>query len=77
MATITAVDAVQPGIQTGSASHVERRHMPLSRIVVPGGFNPRGQAEDDWELEQMAGRSAAKAACSRFACGRPSTATTC
>ena len=36
----------------GSAG--ELRHVPLSQIVVPDGFNPRGQVIDDGELEQLA-----------------------
>ena len=30
------------------------RHIPLSRIVVPDGFNPRGEIIEDRELEQLA-----------------------
>jgi ParB/RepB/Spo0J family partition protein len=30
------------------------RHLPLSRIVVPDGFNPRGEIVEDRELEQLA-----------------------
>jgi ParB/RepB/Spo0J family partition protein len=30
------------------------RHIPLSRIVVPDGFNPRGEILEDRELEQLA-----------------------
>jgi ParB/RepB/Spo0J family partition protein len=30
------------------------RHIPLSRIVVPDGFNPRGEIVEDRELEQLA-----------------------
>jgi ParB/RepB/Spo0J family partition protein len=30
------------------------RHVPLSRIVVPDGFNPRGEIVEDRELEQLA-----------------------
>jgi ParB/RepB/Spo0J family partition protein len=30
------------------------RHIPLSRIVVPDGFNPRGEVLEDRELEQLA-----------------------
>jgi hypothetical protein len=33
---------------------VQLRHLPLSRIIVPDGFNPRGEVVDDRELEQMA-----------------------
>jgi ParB/RepB/Spo0J family partition protein len=32
---------------------VQLRHLPLSRIIVPDGFNPRGEVVDDRELEQM------------------------
>jgi ParB-like chromosome segregation protein Spo0J len=30
------------------------RHIPLSRIVVSDGFNPRGEVFEDRELEQLA-----------------------
>jgi ParB/RepB/Spo0J family partition protein len=30
------------------------RHIPLSRIVVPDGFNPRGEILEDRELDQLA-----------------------
>jgi len=33
---------------------VQLRHIQLSRIVVPDGFNPRGEVLDDRYLEQMA-----------------------
>ena len=36
-------------------SDVEQmRRIPLSRIVVPEGFNPRGDVSEDRELEQLA-----------------------
>ena len=55
MATINAVDeqAVDE-VGNGSGSQRQMRHLPLSRIIVPDGFNPRGEVEDDRELEQMA-----------------------
>jgi ParB/RepB/Spo0J family partition protein len=43
--------------QPQSTRTVERdvlREIPLSRIVVPDGFNPRGEVEDDAELEALA-----------------------
>ena len=36
------------------AEVVQLRHLPLSRIVVPDGFNPRGRVVEDRELEQLA-----------------------
>jgi ParB family transcriptional regulator, chromosome partitioning protein len=54
MATITAIDAVDTGTARSGGNQVQLRHLPLSRIIVPEGFNPRGQVEDDRELEQMA-----------------------
>jgi ParB family chromosome partitioning protein len=54
MATITAVDAADTGTARSGGNQVQLRHLPLSRIIVPEGFNPRGQVEDDRELEQMA-----------------------
>ena len=47
MATTTNRDAAQ-------ADTEQLRHIPLSRIVVPDGFNPRGEVSDDRELEQLA-----------------------
>src|ERR1022692_315412 len=46
-------------IQNASNGHapsvrVELRTIALSRIVVPDGFNPRGEVVDDSELEAMA-----------------------
>jgi ParB/RepB/Spo0J family partition protein len=37
----------------GAADGVQLRHLPLSRIVVPDGFNPRGEVVEDREFEQM------------------------
>ena len=55
MATITAVDAREADdVDPGAGSRVQLRHVPISRIVIPNGFNPRGRVEDDRELEQMA-----------------------
>ena len=48
------VYAADGGIERHGGSQVQLRHLPLSRIIVPEGFNPRGQVEDDRELEQMA-----------------------
>ena len=42
-----AIDAVPEG-------SVQLRHIPLSRVVVPESFNPRGEVVDDRELEQLA-----------------------
>ena len=47
MATIADRDAPQPDVE-------QMRRIPLSRIVVPEGFNPRGDAADDRELEHLA-----------------------
>ena len=33
---------------------MQLRHIPLSRVVVPESFNPRGEVADDRELEQLA-----------------------
>lgn len=51
MATTTTKNA-----SNGRASidRVELREIPLSRIVVPEGFNPRGEVAHDAELEAMA-----------------------
>jgi len=43
----SAIDAVPDG-------GVQLRHIPLSRVVVPESFNPRGEVADDRELEQLA-----------------------
>jgi ParB/RepB/Spo0J family partition protein len=37
-----------------SGETTQLRHIPLSRIVVPDGFNPRGEILEDRELEQLA-----------------------
>ncbi len=53
MATTTA----QSGEATNAAadaSAVQLRNVPLSRIVVPDGFNPRGEIGETAELEQLA-----------------------
>ncbi|MHB8696294.1 MAG: ParB/RepB/Spo0J family partition protein, partial [Solirubrobacteraceae bacterium] len=39
---------------TTSSETVQLRTIPLSRIVIPDGFNPRGEVIDDRELEQLA-----------------------
>jgi ParB/RepB/Spo0J family partition protein len=48
MATNTSTPVHDPGETT------QLRHIPLSRIVVPNGFNPRGEIVEDRELEQLA-----------------------
>ncbi len=40
------IDAAPGGVQL--------RHIPLSRVVVPDSFNPRGEVVDDRDLEQLA-----------------------
>lgn len=52
MATITSTTTEQPDVD-GAAQRVQLRHLPLSRIVVPDGCNPRGEVEDDRELEHL------------------------
>jgi ParB family chromosome partitioning protein len=53
MATTTGQTHDAPAVAV-DASAGELRHVPLSQIVVPDGFNPRGQVIDDGELEQLA-----------------------
>lgn len=53
MATTTSRTTKQSTVD-GANGGVQLRHLPLSRIVVPDGFNPRGEVADDRELEQMA-----------------------
>ncbi|MGI8559662.1 MAG: ParB N-terminal domain-containing protein [Solirubrobacteraceae bacterium] len=56
MSTTTAVstlDQITAG-GPGGVPSAQLRHVPLSRIIVPDGFNPRGEVEDDRELGQMA-----------------------
>jgi ParB family transcriptional regulator, chromosome partitioning protein len=53
MATTTGQTHDAPAVAV-DASARELRHVPLSQIVVPDGFNPRGQVIDDGELEQLA-----------------------
>ncbi|MDQ2894373.1 MAG: ParB/RepB/Spo0J family partition protein, partial [Actinomycetota bacterium] len=53
MATTTTHTTKQSTVD-GANGGVQLRHLPLSRIVVPDGFNPRGEVVDDRELEQMA-----------------------
>jgi len=50
----TAVDAHDHPDGNAVDRGMQLRHLPLSRIVVPDGFNPRGQVEDDRELDRMA-----------------------
>lgn len=51
MATRTTENASNGQVSRGRA---ELREIPLSRIVVPEGFNPRGEVSHDAELEAMA-----------------------
>jgi ParB/RepB/Spo0J family partition protein len=51
MATSTTENASN---RRASIGRVELREIPLSRIVVPEGFNPRGVVVHDAELEAMA-----------------------
>jgi ParB/RepB/Spo0J family partition protein len=51
MATSTTENASNGQASVGG---VELREIPLSRIVVPEGFNPRGEVAHDAELEAMA-----------------------
>jgi ParB/RepB/Spo0J family partition protein len=53
MATTTTQTDGSPS-STVDASTTELRHVPLAAIVVPEGFNPRGEVADDAELEQLA-----------------------
>jgi hypothetical protein len=51
MATTTTQNPSNSSTGTG---RVELREIPLSQIVVPEGFNPRGEVPDDADLEAMA-----------------------
>ncbi len=78
MANSAAVNThEQPDANAGNGGGVQLRHIHLSRIVVPDGFNPRGEVQEDRELEQMAKSIRADGACSRSACARPTTAIAC
>ncbi len=74
MATTTVRSTEQSDID-GAGGGVQLRHLPLSRIVVPEGFNPRGEVTDDRELEQMAESIRQNGCFSRSASVRPSTGT--
>ena len=55
MATTTAADRHdRSAIDAVPDGGVQLRHIPLSRVVVPESFNPRGEVADDRELEQLA-----------------------
>jgi ParB/RepB/Spo0J family partition protein len=55
MATTTAVSTHdRPRIDAAPNGGVKLRHIPLSRVVVPESFNPRGEVVDDRDLEQLA-----------------------
>ncbi|MBV9337841.1 MAG: ParB/RepB/Spo0J family partition protein [Solirubrobacterales bacterium] len=55
MATTTAADTHErPAIDEVPSGGVQLRHIPLSRVVVPESFNPRGEVAEDRELEQLA-----------------------
>jgi len=55
MATTTTADPhYQSSVDPGTNGGVQLRHIPLSRVVVPESFNPRGEVADDRELEQLA-----------------------
>ena len=54
MAITTAADTHdRPQNDTAPNGGVQLRHIPLSRVVVPESFNPRGEVIDDRELEQL------------------------
>ena len=55
MATTTPANTHdRPQIDAAPNRGVQLRHIPLSRVVVPESFNPRGEVPDDRELEQLA-----------------------
>jgi ParB/RepB/Spo0J family partition protein len=53
MAT-TASEVPDTAAAAVDTSAAQLRHVPLARIVVPEGFNPRGAVADDGQLEQLA-----------------------
>jgi ParB family transcriptional regulator, chromosome partitioning protein len=55
MATTAPRNGHDPAADDGRPpGGVQLRHIPLSKIVVPDSFNPRGEVTDDRELEQLA-----------------------
>jgi ParB/RepB/Spo0J family partition protein len=50
----TATSAQHQSTVTTARNESQLRHIPLSRVVVPDAFNPRGKVADDRELEQLA-----------------------
>jgi ParB/RepB/Spo0J family partition protein len=55
MATTTTADTHdRQEVDLAPNGGVQLRHIPLSRVVVPESFNPRGEVTDDRELEQLA-----------------------
>jgi ParB/RepB/Spo0J family partition protein len=50
---ITAPSTGERSSVDGVTDGVQLRHLPLSRIIVPDGFNPRGEVVEDREFEQM------------------------
>ena len=53
MATTEASTHGRPTV-TAARNDVQLRHIPLSRVIVPDSFNPRGEVVDNRELEQLA-----------------------
>ncbi len=69
--TTTSTPVHDPGETT------QLRHIPLSRIVVPDGFNPRGEIVETASSTSSPSRCADTAACSPSASDRPRPAITC
>ncbi len=53
MATTTAQEP-EAAAAAVEASTAQLRHVPLSGIVIPEGFNPRGEVADDAQLDHLA-----------------------
>jgi ParB/RepB/Spo0J family partition protein len=53
-ATTTSTNGSTSENGHATIGRVELRDIPLSRIIVPEGFNPRGEIVDDADLEAMA-----------------------
>lgn len=50
----TTVQTQEPADAGAEVEAVQLCHVPVSGIVIPEGFNPRGGVADDGELEQLA-----------------------
>lgn len=74
--TTTSTPSTDADAGTTVVELARLRELPLARLTVAAGFNPRQQIARDRDYAALVATVRERGSCSRSACARPAPATT-